>query len=168
MSTLYLITGPAGVGKSTISNMLANSLNKSILIEGDYVYHLVQGGYISPWKEGNHLKLFWENSLSLIENSLKQGYDVVFNYILHQSDIANIKNKFKNYEIKFAGLTAKEQIILNRDKLRSPENQMGERCLVLLESFNKQNFNKKNIIDTSQLKPEEIVEKILKDNNFII
>ncbi|MBR3524036.1 MAG: (d)CMP kinase [Bacilli bacterium] len=34
MKTLYLITGPAGVGKSTISNKLASLLDKSALIEG--------------------------------------------------------------------------------------------------------------------------------------
>ena len=57
MNKLYLLTGPAGVGKSTVSELIANSLEKSVLIEGDDVYHLVKGGYISPWLEGNHLNL---------------------------------------------------------------------------------------------------------------
>lgn len=35
MNKLYLITGPAGVGKSTISKALAERLNKSVLIEGE-------------------------------------------------------------------------------------------------------------------------------------
>lgn len=81
MKKLYLITGPAGVGKSTISKALSLKFSKSVLIEGDDVYHMVSGGYVSPWKSGNHMELFWKNSISLIENSLKQGYDVVFNYI---------------------------------------------------------------------------------------
>ena len=32
---LYIITGPAGVGKSTISKKIAESKKKSVLIEGD-------------------------------------------------------------------------------------------------------------------------------------
>ena len=49
MSTLYIITGPAGVGKSTISNKIALNKDKSALIEGDLIYHQVVGGYVSPW-----------------------------------------------------------------------------------------------------------------------
>ena len=45
MPILYIITGPAGVGKSTISKELAMSSNKSVLIEGDDIYHQVVGGY---------------------------------------------------------------------------------------------------------------------------
>ena len=45
MSSLYIITGPAGVGKSTISRRIAESKNKSALIEGDEIYHQVVGGY---------------------------------------------------------------------------------------------------------------------------
>lgn len=33
MSNLYIITGPAGVGKSTISRRIAESKNKSVLNE---------------------------------------------------------------------------------------------------------------------------------------
>ena len=40
MSKLYIITGPAGVGKSTISTKIAETLPKSALIEGDEIYHL--------------------------------------------------------------------------------------------------------------------------------
>ena len=55
MNKIYLITGPAGVGKSTISKLLAEKLERSVLIEGDDVYHFVVGGYVAPWKNGNHL-----------------------------------------------------------------------------------------------------------------
>lgn len=49
MPKLYLITGPAGVGKSTISTHLANKLPKSVLIEGDTIYNFFVGDRIAPW-----------------------------------------------------------------------------------------------------------------------
>lgn len=168
MNKIFLITGPAGVGKSTISNLIAESLEKSVLLEGDTIYHFVCGGYIAPWKEGNHLDLFWKNSISLIENSIQKGYDVVFNYILHKNEIENIKRKFSNCEVKFVCLMTDEKTLLNRDKMRIPENQMGERCLVLLNNFKQQNFDKKNIIDSSNLTKEEVCKQILENENFII
>ena len=60
MPTLYIITGPSGIGKSTVSKLLASSKEKSALIEGDDIYHQVVGGYIAAWKDGNHLKTFWK------------------------------------------------------------------------------------------------------------
>ena len=58
MNKLYIITGPAGVGKSTISKIISENKNKCALIEGDEIYHFVKGGYVSPWKEGIILKFF--------------------------------------------------------------------------------------------------------------
>ena len=53
MSNLYIITGPAGVGKSTISDALSLKLDKSVVLEGDEIYHHVRKPYIEAWKDGN-------------------------------------------------------------------------------------------------------------------
>ena len=85
MPNLYIITGPAGVGKSTISKELAKSYNKSALIEGDDIYHQVIGGFVQAWKEGNHLKsvllslkkcldlIYWENNHSIVDAYAKKA-----------------------------------------------------------------------------------------------
>jgi len=162
MNKLYLITGPAGVGKSTISKALALKLPKSVLIEGDDIYHMVKGGYVSPLKEGNHMKLFWKNSISLIKNSLENGYDVVFNYIIKKQDYEIFKEKFKDYEIIFKVLLVSEEELLRRDSLRDEDCRMNERCLVLLNSFKKQNFSDKYIIDTTKLDINETLNIVMK------
>ena len=59
MQNLYIITGPAGVGKSTISKELAKSKEKSVLIEGDDIYSQVVGGHVSAWKEGNNAASYY-------------------------------------------------------------------------------------------------------------
>lgn len=173
MEKLYIITGPAGVGKSTISKEIAKRAKKSALIEGDIIYNLVCGGYIKPWKEGNHLKVFWENCIDLICNYLNNGYDVVFNYIIDKEKIEELKNEFRktngnNIEIKFIVLLADEKTIVERDKERPEEAQMKERVLVLLESFKNQKFDKQNILDTSNISIIETVEEILNDDKFIL
>ena len=97
MSNLYIITGPAGVGKSTISRKIAESKNKSVLIEGDYIYSQVIGSYESAWKEGNHLDAFWDVCINSIKTYLSYGYDVVFNYIVTPNILERIKEEFKEY-----------------------------------------------------------------------
>ena len=166
MASLYIITGPAGVGKSTISKELAKRSNKSALIEGDDIYAQVIGGYVSAWKEGNHLDVFWKICLDSINSYLEAGYDVIFNYIVTPSSFNQIKNRFKNYNVKFVVLIVDEETILKRDSQRPEDCQMKERCILLLNSFKNKNYNPQNILDTTNLSIDETVDIILKDDKY--
>ena len=168
MPNLYIITGPAGVGKSTISKELAKSYNKSALIEGDYIYHQVIGGFVQAWKEGNHLKTFWKVCVNIIKAYLEDGFDVVFNYIITPENLELIKTAFKDYNVKFVVLITDEATLLARDKERPIDCQMGQRCLTLLNSFKNRNYNSKNILDTSSLSVNETVDIIKNDIKFVI
>lgn len=59
MNKLYIITGPAGVGKSTISYEVGKRLKKSVVIEGDTIYNFFVGSRIKPWYKDVPLDLFW-------------------------------------------------------------------------------------------------------------
>ena len=166
MPDLYIITGPSGVGKTTISQELAKRSNKSALIEGDFIYAQVIGGYVSAWKEGNHLEVFWEVCLNTIETYLSYGYDVVFNYIVTPSIITKMQDKFKEYNTKLVILLTDEETILKRDSQRPEDCQMKERCIILLNSFKSKNYNPKNILDTTNLSVDETVDTIQNDNKF--
>ena len=150
MGKLYIITGPAGVGKSTISRGIAESLEKSVLLEGDDFYHQVVGGYVQAWKEGNHLEIFWKVVVDTINNYLEAGYDVVFNYIISKDKFNELKEIFKNVDMKFVVLLVDEKTIIERDKLRPEDCQMKERCLVLLNNFKDYAFDKKHILYTDE------------------
>lgn len=168
MPTLYLITGPAGVGKSTISKEIAKNKTRSVLIEGDDIYHQIIGGYIPAWKEGNHLDTFWKVCKSTIKTYLEDGYDVVFNYIITPENLDILKNEFKKYNIKFGILLADEKKLLLRDKERTEDCQMKDRCISLLNSFKNKSYNTDNILDTTYLSIEETINIIETENRFIL
>lgn len=168
MPNLYVITGPAGVGKSTVSKELAKQKDKSVLIEGDEIYHHVVGGYVSPWKEGNHLDVFWKVCLNNIKIYLDNGYDVIFNYIVNPEDLRNIQNQITNCNIKFIVLLVDENTLLKRDKERPLDCQMRERCIVLLNSFKSKDYNKNNVLYTTNLTVEETVNIINTNKNLYI
>lgn len=168
MTDLYIITGPAGAGKSTISRKIAESKSKSVLIEGDDIYHQVVGGYVQAWKQGNHLDIFWKICIDMIDIYLSNGYTVVFNYIVNLENIKALQDKFKEYKIKFIILITDEGTLLSRDKERPKDCQMGERCLTLLNNFKNKNYNKNNFLDTSNLSVNETLEEIEKDNKYFI
>jgi len=166
MPNLYIITGPSGVGKTTVSQGLAKRSNKSALIEGDFIYAQVIGGYVAAWKEGNHLDVFWDVCLNTIETYLSYGYDVVFNYIVTPSIITKMQDKFKEYNTKLVILLTDEETILKRDSQRPEDCQMKERCILLLNSFKNKNYNPQNILDTTNLSIDETVDIILKDDKY--
>ena len=74
MNKLYIITGPAGVGKSTISYEVGKRLKKSVVIEGDTIYNFFVGGRIKPWYKNAPLDLFWNNCIMLIKSYLETSY----------------------------------------------------------------------------------------------
>ena len=148
MSNLYLVTGPAGVGKSSISEALASRFKKSAVVEGDTIYNQIVGGYIPAWKEGNHLELFWELSMMNIQFYLDRGYDVVFNYIFNKDSLKKIVNNTYCENIKFIVLMTDEE--------------------TLLKSFIQKGFEEKFILETTNLTINQCVDTIINDNRFII
>lgn len=166
MANLYIITGPAGVGKSTVSRKIASLSKKSVLIEGDDIYHHVISSYTPAWKEGNHLEVFWKVCFETIKIYLNYGYDVVFNYIITPKNLDDIKNNFKGYNKKFAVLIVDEQTILQRDKTRPIDCQMKDRCLILLNNFKNYDFGEDYFLDSSSLTENETAEKILSDEKY--
>ena len=166
MANLYIITGPSGVGKSTISKKIAESKSKSALIEGDYIYSQVIGGYVSAWKDGNHLDVFWDICLNTIESYLSYDYDVIFNYIVTPNIIKVIKERFKNYAIKFVVLITDEETILKRDSQRPLDCQMKERCIILLNNFKNRNYDKKHFLESSNLSVDETAYIIENQDKF--
>ena len=61
-----------------------------------------------------------------------------------------------------------ENTLLLRDKEIPEDCQMKERCITLLKSFKNNNYNEKNILDTSKLSINEIISIIENDNRFIM
>lgn len=168
MNKLYILTGPAGVGKSTISRKIAENKEKSALIEGDEIYHQVVGGYVQAWREGNHLEVFWNVCIKIIEEYLENGYDVIFNYILSKENLELLKSNFSKYNIKFVVLLVSEEEIVKRDMQRPEDCQMKERCIELLNRFKNKKFDNKNILYTDNLTIEETQHIIEIEDRFTI
>ena len=168
MPNLYVITGPAGVGKSTVSRKLAESKNKSVLVEGAEIYNHVVGGYTPAWKKGNHLEVFWNICFDMIDTYLAAGYDVVFNYIVTLDAYYKIKNRFGKFNTKFVVLIVNEETLLLRDKQRPEDCQMKGRCITLLNNFKNTKYEKDYFLNTTNLSIDETVIALENDNKFLI
>ncbi len=159
MAKLFIITGPAGVGKSTVSKLLAEKLTKCAVVEGDELYNQVVGG-AKPWLEGNHTDVMWKNLIDLTKNYLDANIDVVVNYIVYQKRLNQVLESLAKYEIHFVVLTACAGVVAARDESRDADVQV-HRVETHLKEFAAQGYDEKFMLSTENISIEEEVERIL-------
>ncbi|WP_409271936.1 AAA family ATPase [Neobacillus sp. SCS-31] len=173
MRKIFIVSGPAGVGKSTTARRLAEQFNHSAYIEGDLVNHMVVGGYLPPWESGELKLLVWDNLADLCINFVQAGKDVVIDYVAFPQDLRRFSEQvwkeIENVEIHYVVLWAGRDELLRRDSLRDTDDQMGERCLELVEEFLSKGVEPRFFYNTTGLKPSElneIVTEIMKNPSY--
>lgn len=159
MVKLYVITGPAGVGKTTVTKKLSERLGKCAVLEGDEIYHQVVGG-TKPWLEGNHLDVMWKNLVDLSRNYLEAGIDVVLNYIVYRDRLEQLINSLAKFEIHFVLLMASTEVVTKRDESRDADVQV-HRVSAHIEKFNKQGYGSKYFLNTDSKTIDEEIDEIL-------
>jgi len=104
--------------------------------------------------------------MDTIEDYLKEGYDVVYNYIISPEDLQRIQDAFHDVNMKFVVLLIDKDTLLQRDALRPEDCQMKERCIELLHEFMEYHYEERFIIDTGKLSVEESARNIIEEERF--
>jgi len=170
-ASIYIVSGPCGVGKSTISHGLAKKFDLSSHINADDLYHFVVGGYTPPWEDnGTYRRLLWANVKSLIENFAENGFISVVDYVVFPEDLSFVKGIRDKYglKVKYVVLMADRETIRYRDSSRTIDNRMGERAIELLDEFKEKQIDSRFIIDTSSQSIDEIISIIVDDERFLL
>lgn len=168
---VYIISGPAGVGKSTIAKALVKSLPNSSYISGDYISHMHVNGRKKPWESQEESSLIWENILSLTKNFLKYGNNVVIDYVAFPKEAKWLKDNIKqlNIELHYVVLWTDSETLISRDTMRIPEHRMGKRCLVLLDEFSQSGLDEKYRLATNETTAiTYLVNEIMKNPIYIM
>lgn len=163
MKTLYLIGGPMGVGKTTISKQLKQELNQSVFLDGDWCWDM------HPFIVNEETKVMvLDNICHLLNNFIHcSSYEnIIFCWVIHeQSIIDDILKKLdtSNLNIKSISLISDEASLTQRiakdiaSNLRQPD--VLKRSLERLALYQELNTIK---IDTSNKDIPTIINAILK------
>lgn len=162
--TIFLISGPPGVGKSTTSKILVRSVKQCVLIVGDDINHMFEAGSEPPWEE--RLRLTWKNILAITRNFIQHDFHVVIDFVVEDElqwfceEISDL-----NVILKYVVLRADKEKIIERLSKRGDPHSL-ERSLFLLNKMEGSSINEQFIYDTTLKQPVEIVEEIINDSNF--
>jgi broad-specificity NMP kinase len=162
--TIYLISGPLGVGKSTTSKMLTRSIEQCVLIEGDLLLHMFKGATQPAWEE--RLSLTWENILDITRNFVRKDLHVVIDFVVEDElewfyeQISDL-----NVKMKYVVLRADQETIIERLNRRGDIDCL-ERSLFLLNKLETSSKNQPYILDTTYKQTAEVVEQIVNDPRF--
>ncbi|RCW62587.1 gluconate kinase [Saliterribacillus persicus] len=163
---IYIISGPAGVGKSTTAKKLAEQFDHSAYIEGDLINHMVIGGYLPPWESEELQSLVWQNIADLSTNFIQANKNVIIDYVAFPEEAEKFSQKIysegKNIEIRYVVLWVKSDELLRRDALRIKEHQMGARSIELIKEFESKEIENRFFYNTTNI-PQSDLDNIIQN-----
>lgn len=167
MKKLIIINGPMGVGKTTVSKSLFNSLKPSVLLDGDWCWNM-NPFYVNEENKEMVLK----NIKFLLTNYLNNSNFeyIIFCWVIQEEEIldAILKDLPNNYQLHKFTLTCDPSTLKNR-LLNDTARQITEYSINQTISYiPKYNLMETTKIDSSNKSIEQIVsillEKIQKKN----
>ena len=162
MKRFYLITGPMGVGKTTVGKRLCDVLGKSAFIDGDWCLD------IHPFvgnKETKNMAI--DNIIYLVKNYLKcsECDSIVLSWVMSDNTIRKIMNEISECNVKACSIT----LMCNENSLRERWNndtitewRNEEELRNSILSLNEYKHRKETFsIDTSNMSIESVVKRII-------
>lgn len=157
-SSIYIISGPYGVGKSTVTKALAADMEKVSLIEGDLIKHMLVGKEIPPWEKR---QLMWINILSLTQNFIENNINVMIDYCVNSESLKWFYQQISelNVKIYYVVLRANGETLISRLNKRG-DDHLIKGSLYLLDQLEKELPNKNHLYDTTNKQPVEIINDL--------
>ncbi len=84
MGSLLVVTGPPGAGKSTVSRLIADRFESSVLVEGDAFFAFLRAGAIEPWfvESQAQNEVVTDVAAAATAGFVVGGYDTVYDGVM--------------------------------------------------------------------------------------
>ncbi|MFD1134544.1 AAA family ATPase [Paenibacillus urinalis] len=163
-SSVYLISGPLGVGKSTVSKALADTMNQCALIEGDLLLHIYRGDTEPEWEE--RLRIAWLNITAVARNLIQNGIHVVIDFVV-EDELEWFCEQLSDLgvTIHYAVLHAEPDTLNTRLHQRG-DGQYIERSLFLRNKLISSSSNQAFLLDAGHKRPDELAQEIVENMRF--
>jgi shikimate kinase len=164
--SIYLITGLMASGKSTVSELLAKNINRSVHLRGDIFRKMIISGREEmndePTEEAfRQLNLRYKIATIVAKKYYENGFNVIMQDNYYGKIVNEMKEFLSPYKPKIIVLNPNIEIIKQREETRNKKGYINFDIKKLHEEFIKETPKTGFWIDTSNITPEETVKIIL-------
>ncbi len=162
MSTLLVIAGPPGAGKSTVSAIVSSRLSPSVLIRGDTFFRFLDQGAQEPWrpeaKDQNHTVI--RASGAAAGQFARGGYEAVFDGVMGPWFLPAFLEATGLHDLHYAALLPSVERCVQRVTTRgNRDDEPGTRYMH--EQFEQARIDARHLIIEPQGTPEDMAARIL-------
>ena len=163
---MLIVTGVPGAGKTTVSGMLSQRLQRSALLHGDQVHNLVVAGRRHPNEEpqaeaDRQLRLRDRNIAALADNLVAAGFvTVIDDVFVHRARLQRLLAFMAARPVYLVMLTPRLEIVQARDAAR-PDKTVFHIWSHLDGVMRREMPGLGMWLDSSDLSAEETVQAIL-------
>jgi hypothetical protein len=163
MSTLLVIAGPPGAGKSTVSSIASSRLSPSVLIRGDAFFRFLDQGARKPWRpEAKDQNLTVIRASGAAAGRFAQGgYESVFDGVMGPWFLPAFVEATGLNEVHYAVLLPSVERCVQNVTTREGNRDGEPGTRYMHEQFEQAGIDVRHLITEPGGAPEEIAAHIL-------
>lgn len=164
--TIYIISGPLGAGKTSVSKAVTALLETAVRIEGDVFWLATE--HLEQFSWAQRLECSWENIVAVTKNYLQRDVDVVIDFVV-EDELKWFVEQFSGttIQIKYIAMIADEKTLTERLEKRGDLKYLG-RSLKLLKQISDKEENQQYLYDTTDKTINNIARSIIDDDTWIV
>ncbi len=163
---IFIVSGIPGVGKTTVSGLLARRFERGVHLEADIFQKLIVTGGLSPNEEPHEeawvqLRLRSKHVAMLADSFLEAGFTPVIDDVVVGLRLLEVLEDIKSRPLYFVLLLPRLEIVEQRDRARDEKHVFD--IWSHLDEVARTETPKQGLwLDTSDMTAEETVDEILR------
>lgn len=165
-NTVYIVSGPLGVGKSSVSKVISSQITNGVVVEGDVFFLALEGNENISWED--RLQLSLDAIIMSTKNYLKSNANVVIDFAAEVGPAWFLEQLSDSGAlVKYIVLVTDEKTLAQRLAARGDSKYLP-RSLSLLEKLKTASENQNYLLDVTKNTIVEVAQVIISEEAFIV